>query len=245
MNKNWLVGLSALIVANSVPSNVYSQDLTDALQCKAEVEQVAEVPKGIVILGEMEVVQVPYYNREVPLDRLVRDYLAKEKPTSVDKKIVVYKSKRLGEVYVNDALLKQFPIALGSSPKGDKEIMGDRKTPEGDFYVAQSYDGKFGPSLLISYPAVDDAQRGLEKGLISKGQYHQIVEAQENCTTPPQGTRLGGADLFHAGGTGYDWTWGCVASDDDVAAELKAFAEVGCKRVHGEKVARTLLRILP
>src|ERR1041385_3456869 len=57
---------------------------------------------------------------------------------STISKIVVYKSRNIMEVYSHDVLLKTYKISLGRNPSGDKEKEGDKRTPEGDYFI----DGK-------------------------------------------------------------------------------------------------------
>ena len=44
---------------------------------------------------------------------------------------------------------------------------------------------------------------------------------------PPWDTPLGGEIFIHGGGSGSDWTWGCVALDDDDVRELYRAVRVG------------------
>ena len=82
-------------------------------------------------------------------------------------------------------------------------------------------------SLGISYPNVEDAARGLRDGLITKAQHDAIVEAIRNKTAPPQYTKLGGLIYIHGHGARSDWTWGCVALENDDIKELYDAVSVG------------------
>ena len=53
----------------------------------------------------------------------------------VKPKIVVKKSQRQLLLFSADKLVRTYRIGLGSSPTGDKVRQGDRRTPEGDFYI--------------------------------------------------------------------------------------------------------------
>lgn len=137
-------------------------------------------------------------------------------------RIVVKKAKRSLEVFDGDKLVKTYTMALGFAPVGDKERQGDGKTPEGEFYVfTKNNQSKFYLSLGVSYPNVEHAARGLKAKIITKNQYDRIVKAQNAKTAPPQNTRLGGDIYIHGGGAGAeDWTWGCVALDNENVKEL-------------------------
>jgi L,D-peptidoglycan transpeptidase YkuD (ErfK/YbiS/YcfS/YnhG family) len=51
----------------------------------------------------------------------------------------------------------------------------------------------------------------LRAGLITRAQRDRIVRAISRKERPPWDTALGGEIFLHGGGTGSDWTWGCVA----------------------------------
>jgi murein L,D-transpeptidase YafK len=75
-------------------------------------------------------------------------------------------------------------------------------------------------SLGISYPNIEDAERGLRDGLISRAQRDAIVKAIGKKATPPQNTALGGDIFIHGNGSSSDWTWGCVALENEEMKEL-------------------------
>ena len=161
------------------------------------------------------------------------DSLVAEKPmpgTFSDPRIVIRNEKRTLESYDGEVLKKTYAIALGFAPSGDKETEGDGKTPEGEFYVfTKNPQSKFHLSIGVSYPSTDDAQRGFEKGLITKTERDAIVAAIDAKKMPPQKTKLGGEIYIHGGGTGRDWTWGCVALTNEDIDELYAAIPVGAK----------------
>jgi murein L,D-transpeptidase YafK len=82
-------------------------------------------------------------------------------------------------------------------------------------------------SLELSYPNQKHAERGLRDGLITRGQYNQILSALTRKRVPPQNTRLGGELFIHGNGSQSDWTWGCVALDDQNIRELFDAVPVG------------------
>ena len=135
--------------------------------------------------------------------------------------IVVSKSERELRLYSGVTLLRIYRVALGQSPVEDKEREGDKRTPEGDFYVtARNSRSHFYRSLGLSYPNLAATNRGLQTHLISQKQYDQIVEANRRHRNPPQNTPLGGKVLIHGGGSERDWTFGCVALDNPEMLEL-------------------------
>jgi len=143
-------------------------------------------------------------------------------------KIVVKKRQRQLFLYSDNKLVRTYRIGLGLSPLGDKVRQGDRRTPEGDFYVfTKNNRSAFYLSLGVSYPNEAHAARGLRDGLISKAQYDAIMRALRAGKTPPQNTRLGGDIYIHGNGASSDWTWGCVALEDTDVRELFDAIPVG------------------
>lgn len=145
-------------------------------------------------------------------------------------RLVVKKSERKLFVFDGERLIKSYEIVLGFTPIGDKEINGDGKTPEGEFYVFTKNDqSKYYLSLGVSYPNIEDAERGLKENLISKEEHAAILQAINEKKMPPQNTKLGGAIYIHGGGIAKDWTWGCMALRDEEMKEVFDAINVGTK----------------
>lgn len=146
----------------------------------------------------------------------------------IKPKIVVKKGRRELLLYSSDKLVRTYHVGLGLSPVGDKVRAGDRRTPEGDFYIFTRNDkSAFYLSLGLSYPNAPHAERGLRDGLINRSQYEAIMKALKAVRTPPQNTRLGGDIYIHGHGARSDWTWGCVALENEDIRELFAAVNVG------------------
>lgn len=136
-------------------------------------------------------------------------------------KIVVDKSAHALTLYAGVTPLKQYHVAIGEGGLADKEKAGDKKTPEGRFYIGEPsvlspVDKYLGSRWMrVSYPNVEDAERGLKAGIIDRATHDEIVKAINNGQIPPQRTALGGGIGIH-GGTGQGenqgdyWTWGCI-----------------------------------
>ncbi len=82
-------------------------------------------------------------------------------------------------------------------------------------------------SLGLSYPNADDAERGLREEMITQSQHDAILEAIRKKTGPPQYTKLGGLIYIHGHGAASDWTWGCVALENDDIKEVYEAVSVG------------------
>ncbi len=148
------------------------------------------------------------------------DYASKYPPVNLENgpvSIVVRKGARLLELWQNEAMLISFPIGLGWAPEGHKQVEGDGKTPEGEYYVCvRNTNSAFYLSLGVSYPNKEDAQAALEDGRIDRNTHDRIVRAINNGQCPDWNTPLGGAIMIHGHGGSSDWTAGCIAVDNDV-----------------------------
>jgi murein L,D-transpeptidase YafK len=150
----------------------------------------------------------------------------------VSPRIVVSKSKRRLDLYADGRVVRTYRVALGKNALDDKERQGDYRTPEGEFYVCvKNAASKFYLSLGLSYPNREDAERGLRDHLITRAERDRIIRAIEQGARPPWDTALGGEIFIHGGGSGSDWTWGCVALDDADVKELFDAVPKGTKVV--------------
>lgn len=130
--------------------------------------------------------------------------------------IRIYKRERKLEFWRNGALARSFQIALGFSPMGNKLRDGDGRTPEGNYYICtKNPKSKFTLFLGISYPNIQDAERGLTEGLLSPDEYELIKQAINEKKRPCWETALGGKIGIHGMGASRDWTAGCIALEDD------------------------------
>ncbi len=142
--------------------------------------------------------------------------------------IVVEKKKRNLKLYDGKKLFKTYKISLGAVPVGDKEIEGDGKTPEGEFYVFTKNDkSSFFLSLGLSYPNKEDAERGIKANLITQAEHDEIIRAIDAKEMPLQKTKLGGEIYIHGGGCNADWTQGCMALENDEMQEIFDVTAVG------------------
>lgn len=157
-------------------------------------------------------------------------------PQNVNLGIVVDKSEHVLGVFSGQTFLKSYHVELGSGGLGDKQVLGDRKTPEGRFYVAQMSiidpaDQYLGTRWMrLSYPNIEDADRGLSQGIIDQKTHDSIVNAMNNGQIPPQDTPLGGGVGIHGGSThelGSDWTYGCVGLTNADVQDFYNYVAVG------------------
>ncbi len=151
-----------------------------------------------------------------------------ELPVLEKPSLVVKKKERQLQVFDDQKLVKTYTISLGFAPEGDKEIEGDGKTPEGDFYIfGKNPESAFFLSIGVSYPSIEDAERGLRTDLITQAEYDEIVKAINEKSMPPQKTKLGGEIFIHGGGCQADWTAGCMALKNEEMQEIFAAIPIG------------------
>ena len=151
-------------------------------------------------------------------------------PPMENPHIVIKKKKRLLEIFDGARLVRSYKLVLGFAPRGDKNVEGDGKTPEGEFYVfTKNPESRFHLSLGLSYPNADAARRGLKEKIITQEEHDAILKAIDEKQMPPQKTALGGEIYIHGGGTQTDWTEGCVALKNEEIKEIFDQIPVGAK----------------
>lgn len=139
----------------------------------------------------------------------------------IDPRLLAEKSRRTLTVFSDGRPVKTYRIALGDAPVGPKQREGDKRTPEGTFFVCmKNSESRFHLSLGLSYPSIADAERGVREKLIGKREERAIVDAVRHYRKPPWNTKLGGEIMIHGGGTARDWTDGCLAMSDSDVEEL-------------------------
>jgi murein L,D-transpeptidase YafK len=148
--------------------------------------------------------------------------------------IHVFKARRQLELISGGRVVRTYRIGLGSSPVGPKRRQGDRRTPEGRYFICiKNPRSQYYLSLQINYPNEQDAVEGLADGALTAAQHDRIVQASRRRGIPPAETRLGGEIFIHGRGSGSDWTWGCIALDDPEMKELFDAIPIGAPVVIG------------
>lgn len=128
-------------------------------------------------------------------------------------KIEVFKKKRIMKVYFNDTV-KLFRVALGTQPLGHKKQEGDRKTPEGTYFITIKNPHSQGyKSLKLSYPNDEDRRQARARGVSPGGDVciHGLFSKNQDPETHWE----------------YDWTWGCVAVNNTEIDEIYKWCKVG------------------
>jgi len=87
------------------------------------------------------------------------------------RRVVIHKRARKLQLFSGQTLLAEYPIALSARPEGAKQREGDRKVPEGHYFICEKHPSRrFYLFLGLSYPSLADAERGVRQGLIDSHQ---------------------------------------------------------------------------
>ncbi|HUX80208.1 MAG TPA: L,D-transpeptidase family protein [Alphaproteobacteria bacterium] len=131
-------------------------------------------------------------------------------------KVVVHKSKRTLILEGQGRVIKSYKVALGRSPQGHKEQVGDNKTPEGRYIIDRRNprSANYHKALHISYPNREDCSNAKKKGCLPGGDIfiHGIRKSLRF---------LGKAHSLT------DWTRGCIAVSNDEIDEIFELVQEG------------------
>lgn len=152
-------------------------------------------------------------------------------PADDGYRIVVDKSDHRLWFYKDDELFRDYPIAISHAGLDTRRRYDDLLTPEGEFLIASmQYTSVFGPRQMLletTAQALADyqSQYGDEAGALigeweaRHGSLDTIWEVYDYNEAHP-GREIWHDILIHGGGNSPDWTWGCIALNDDDVIEL-------------------------
>jgi len=129
--------------------------------------------------------------------------------------VLVLKQARRLLLLRGTRVLRDYEIALGSSPTGPKRHQGDGRTPEGRYRIdSRVADSRFHRALHISYPNEDDLAFARRAGIAPGGDVmiHGLPDGE------------GWVGELHRA---YDWTNGCIALTDDEVSEVWELVDDG------------------
>lgn len=124
-------------------------------------------------------------------------------------RVQVFKQQRVMQLINNKNLLRAYKFELGFEPTGHKIQEGDGRTPEGAYLIdRRNPNSQYYLSLGISYPNAND-----------------IAAARARGVKP-------GGDIFihgtpHVVQGKKDWTWGCIAVQNQEMDEMFAMIRTG------------------
>ena len=124
-------------------------------------------------------------------------------------RVEVHKTDRKIYLLHGAEVLEAYNIKLGGNPIGPKQFEGDRKTPEGAYFIThRNPSSAYHLSLGISYP--NDSDRAF---------------AEANGKTPGGDIFIHGAN--NQGSSRGDWTVGCIAVSDKHMEKIYAMVNPG------------------
>ena len=148
-----------------------------------------------------------------------------------DYRILISKSDHQLTVFHNNEIVKTFRIGISRHGVGPRRIWVDELTPEGSYLIASmQYKSRFGPRQML----LDTTKQSLEDYYVQyreagrqriaawelqHGSLDTIWEVYDFNQGNPE-FPIWNDILIHGGGSDRDWTWGCVALDDQDVIEL-------------------------
>jgi len=136
-------------------------------------------------------------------------------PIALADSIVIEKKAHRLTLFHMGRPIRSYLVALGADPDKDKVSAGDRRTPEGLFYIDNRNPySQYHLSLEISYPDASHRARAESMGVSPGGNImiHGL----------PNGKGFTGA--FHRT---VDWTNGCIALTDEEMDEIWSVVPIG------------------
>ena len=158
--------------------------------------------KGYEVLDESKSQLInSLINIDIPLVVLIDSLQVKQHNISIQ----IDKSDYVLMVLNKDIILKSYRMVLGSNPKDDKRMEGDRCTPEGTFHIVSKYPHKnWRKFIWIDYPN-DESRRKFNK---SKSNGEIPKDAEIGGEVGIHGTPENGEYLID---DKVNWTWGCIS----------------------------------
>jgi murein L,D-transpeptidase YafK len=136
-------------------------------------------------------------------------------PMALADSIVIEKRAHRLTLYHMGRPMRTYLVALGADPDKDKLGAGDRRTPEGLFFIERRNPySQYHLSLQISYPDASHRARAEALGVSPGGNI--MIHGLPNGK--------GSTGAFHRT---VDWTNGCVALTDEEMDEIWSVVPIG------------------
>ena len=130
-------------------------------------------------------------------------------------KVLVIKSERRLQLISRGEPLKTYRISLGKQPNGPKLQEGDKRTPEGLYWIDwRKVSDRYNLAMHISYPNISDAARATREGVPAGGMI--MIHGTPIDAQYPEW-------YFHT----LDWTEGCIAMRNDDMREVWSLVKDG------------------
>lgn len=125
-------------------------------------------------------------------------------------RVLIYKEDRKMFLMHHDKPLKVYDVDLGFAPAGHKQVEGDGRTPEGDYFIdRRNPNSQFYLSIGISYPNAAD-----------RAYAHSIGKS------PGGDIFIHGRPKLYQNGKD-DWTAGCIAVTNAEMRDVYAMVNNG------------------
>lgn len=146
-----------------------------------------------------------------------------------DQTLEVFQGKR--------RILSIEAIALGSRGVTREKVLGDKRTPLGQYKVAwMNPNSRFHFFIGLDYPRRDQVERAYQRGEIDAAERERLLKAWYRGSIPPQNSPLGGQIGIHGLGAGNprlheiaNWTQGCVAVTNRQIDQLRKHVDIGTR----------------
>lgn len=133
---------------------------------------------------------------------------------AIDKVLVVKSAHRL-ELMSRGEPVKAYKVSLGKQPRGPKLAEGDRRTPEGIYWLDwRKTSDRFNLAMHVSYPNIDDAARARREGVSPGGMI--MIHGTPISDEYPE---------WYFGSL--DWTDGCIAMNNADMREVWSLVKDG------------------
>ena len=133
---------------------------------------------------------------------------------TVDKVLVIKSARQLQLISAGEPF-KSYRISLGKQPNGPKQREGDKRTPEGLYWLDwRKVSDRYNLAMHVSYPNVSDAARARREG-VEPGGMIMIHGTPLNDEYPEW--------YFHT----LDWTEGCIAMKNADMREVWSLVKDG------------------
>ncbi|MGC4035083.1 MAG: L,D-transpeptidase [Chitinophagaceae bacterium] len=137
--------------------------------------------------------------------------------------IIIDKSDYELQVYDDKGWYATYPVVFGTTSLDDKQMEGDRKTPEGTFkLISKKTHPKWDRFMMLDYP--------------TKESYDKFNQRKQSGEIPKSAT-IGGGVGIHGTWPHEDyqvdkfknWTNGCIALKNEDVEDLYSYVPVGTK----------------
>jgi murein L,D-transpeptidase YafK len=195
----WLLALFCLCFASLAAAELTVTVIRTPITKASPVAPVAKPPLPATATLQM----LPPATPARPLDTVAID------------KILVIKSAHRLELMSRGEPVKAYRVSLGKQPRGPKLIEGDRRTPEGFYWVDwRKTSDRFNLALHVSYPNNLDSARAQKEGVNPGGMI--MIHGTPISDEYPE---------WYFGSL--DWTDGCIAMNNADMREVWSLVKDG------------------